>query len=51
MDFGFIFIFAVIILINMLYPVIRDKMFDKFEKLKDSVLEEKNQQSFKRSWI
>ena len=39
--FGFIFIFAVIILINMLYPVIRDKMFDKFEKLKDSVLEEK----------
>lgn len=39
--FGFIFIFAVIILINMLYPVIRDKMFDKFEKLKDSELEEK----------
>ena len=39
--FGFIFIFAVIILINMLYPVIRDKMFDKFEKLKDGVLEEK----------
>src|SRR5574344_1701030 len=39
--FGFIFIFAVIILINMLYPVIRDKMFDKFEKLKDVELEEK----------
>lgn len=39
--FGFIFIFAVIILINMLYPVIRDKMFDKFEKLKDSELEVK----------
>lgn len=39
--FGFIFIFAVIILINMLYPVIRDKMFDKFEKLKDKELEEK----------
>lgn len=39
--FGFIFIFAVIILINMLYPVIRDKMFDKFEKLKDSELEAK----------
>ncbi|WP_418185644.1 M48 family metallopeptidase [Aliarcobacter vitoriensis] len=39
--FGFIFIFAVIILINMLYPVIRDKMFDKFENLKDKELEEK----------
>ena len=39
--FGFVFIFAVIILINMLYPVIRDKMFDKFEKLKDKELEEK----------
>ena len=38
---GFAFIFAVIILINMLYPVIRDKMFDKFEKLKDSELEAK----------
>lgn len=38
---GFTFIFAVIILINMLYPVIRDKMFDKFEKLKDKELEEK----------
>ncbi len=39
--FGFAFIFAVIILINMLYPIIRDKMFDKFEKLKDVELEEK----------
>ena len=39
--FGFIFIFAVIVLINMLYPLIRDKMFDKFEKLKDVELEEK----------
>ncbi|MCT7566294.1 M48 family metallopeptidase [Aliarcobacter butzleri] len=39
--FGFVFIFAVIILINILYPVIRDKMFDKFEKLKDKELEEK----------
>ena len=38
---GFVFIFAVIILINMLYPVIRDKMFDKFEKLKDTELEAK----------
>ncbi|MFW0713661.1 M48 family metallopeptidase [Aliarcobacter butzleri] len=39
--FGFVFIFAVIILINMVYPVIRDKMFDKFKKLKDKELEEK----------
>jgi len=38
---GFIFIFAVIITINMLYPVIRDKMFDKFEPLKDKELEGK----------
>ncbi|WP_072680612.1 M48 family metallopeptidase [Arcobacter sp. LA11] len=38
---GFVFIFAVIILINMLYPVIRDKMFDKFESLKDKELETK----------
>lgn len=38
---GFAFIFAVIILINMLYPVIRDKMFDKFEPLKDKELESK----------
>ncbi|WP_419769739.1 MAG: M48 family metallopeptidase [Candidatus Marinarcus sp.] len=38
---GFVFIFAVIIVINMLYPVIRDKMFDKFEPLKDKELEAK----------
>ncbi len=38
---GFVFIFVVIILINMLYPVIRDKMFDKFEPLKDKELENK----------
>ncbi len=38
---GFVFIFAVIILINMLYPVIRDKMFDKFSKLEDKELEAK----------
>lgn len=38
---GFIFIFAVIILINMLYPLIRDKFFDKFESLKDKDLEAK----------
>jgi len=38
---GFSFIFAILILINMLYPVIRDKMFDKFEPLKDKELEMK----------
>lgn len=38
---GFVFIFAVIILINMLYPVIRDKFFDKFEPLKDQELQAK----------
>lgn len=38
---GFVFIFGVILLINMLYPVIRDKMFDKFEPLKDKELEAK----------
>ncbi len=38
---GFAFIFAVIIVINMVYPIIRDKMYDKFEKLKDKELEEK----------
>jgi len=37
--FGFVFIFTVIIVINMLYPIIRAKMFDKFEKLKDKELE------------
>lgn len=39
--YGFVFIFAVIILINMLYPVIRDKMFDKFSPLADKELEHK----------
>ncbi len=38
---GFAFIFSVIILINMLYPLIRDKFFDKFETLKDKELESK----------
>lgn len=38
---GFTFIFGVIILINMLYPVIRDKMFDKFSPLEDKELESK----------
>lgn len=38
---GFVFIFSIIILINMLYPIIRDKMFDKFESLKDKELESK----------
>ncbi len=53
---GFVFIFAVIILINMLYPIIRDKMFDKFEALKDKELESKienllGQVGFKSSGI
>ncbi len=53
---GFVFIFVIIILINMLYPVIRDKMFDKFEKLKDKDLEEKienllDQVGFKSSGV
>lgn len=38
---GFALIFGVILLINMLYPIIRDKMFDKFEPLKDSELNAK----------
>lgn len=38
---GFAFIFAVIIIINMVYPLVRDKMFDKFEPLKDKDLESK----------
>lgn len=38
---GFVFIFGVIILINMIYPVIRDKMFDKFSPLENKELEEK----------
>lgn len=54
--YGFAFIFAVIILINMLYPVIRDKMFDKFESLKDKELESKienllDQVGFKSSGV
>jgi STE24 endopeptidase len=53
---GFVFIFAVIILINMLYPVIRDKMFDKFESLRDKELESKienllDQVGFKSSGV
>ena len=53
---GFAFIFAVIILINMLYPVIRDKFFDKFEPLKDQELQQKienllNEVGFKSSGI
>ena len=39
--YGFIFIFSVIILINMLYPLIRDKMYDKFSPLSDKDLEVK----------
>lgn len=53
---GFTFIFTVIILINILYPVIRDKMFDKFESLKDKELEAKienllDQVGFKSSGV
>jgi STE24 endopeptidase len=53
---GFAFIFMVILLINMLYPLIRDKMFDKFESLKDKELEEKiekllSQVGFKSSGV
>jgi STE24 endopeptidase len=39
--YGFIFIFSIIILINMLYPLIRDKMFDKFSPLEDQELSNK----------
>lgn len=39
--YGFVFIFAVIILINALYPLIRDKMFDKFSPLEDKELASK----------
>jgi len=38
---GFIFIFAIIIIINMVYPIIRDKMYDKFSPLEDKILEKK----------
>lgn len=53
---GFVFIFGVIILINMLYPLIRDKMFDKFSKLEDKELESKienllNKVGFKSSGV
>jgi len=39
--YGFVFIFGVIILINMVYPLIRDKMYDKFSPLEDKELETK----------
>lgn len=53
---GFVFIFAVIILINMIYPVVRDKMFDKFSPLEDKELEGKiekllDQVGFKSSGV
>ena len=38
---GFAFIFTIIVLINMLYPVFRAKMFDKFSPLADKELESK----------
>jgi len=46
----------VILIINMVYPLVRDKMFDKFETLKDKDLEEKiktllNQVGFKSSGV
>lgn len=37
---AFALLFAVILLINMLYPIIREKFYDNFEKLKDKELEE-----------
>jgi STE24 endopeptidase len=39
--YGFVFIFTIIILINMLYPLIRDKMYDKFSPLQDQELAKK----------
>jgi len=53
---GFSFIFAILILVNMLYPIIRDKMYDKFEPLKDKELESKietllNKVGFKSSGV
>ena len=39
--YGFVFIFGVIILINMVYPLVRDKMYDKFSPLEDKELETK----------
>lgn len=38
---GFVFIFSIVILINMLYPLFRAKMFDKFSTLEDKELEKK----------
>lgn len=38
---GASFLIAVVILINLAYPLIRDKMFDKFEPLKDQELNQK----------
>jgi STE24 endopeptidase len=39
--YSFVFLFSTIILINILYPIIRGAMFDKFEQLKDIELKEK----------
>ncbi len=39
--YSFIFIFVIIILTNMLYPLIREKMFDKFLPLEDKKLDKK----------
>jgi STE24 endopeptidase len=39
--YSFIFLFTVIILVNILYPVIRGAMFDKFSELEDLELKEK----------
>ncbi len=54
--YGFVFIFAVIILINMVYPLVRDKMYDKFSPLEDKELESKinallSQVGFKSSGV
>ena len=53
---GFAFIFTIIVLINMLYPVFRAKMFDKFSPLADKELETKinkllDQVGFKSSGV
>jgi STE24 endopeptidase len=54
--YGFVFVFVVILAINMVYPLVRDKMYDKFEKLKDTELESKiekllDQVGFKSSGV
>jgi STE24 endopeptidase len=54
--YGFVFVFLVILAINMVYPLVRDKMYDKFEKLKDTELESKiekllDQVGFKSSGV